>query len=100
MENKTKLTPSQLNEELRELDGWIYEDSTISRKFSLDNFSDITAFLNHLVETITEQNHHPDFSLDTSSRSINVALTTHSEHAVTRADIDFAYKLNLWIPNT
>ena len=53
-----------------------------------------------LTRTITEQNHHPDFSLDTGKRTIAVSVTTHSEGAVTRSDILFARPLNEWQPES
>ena len=53
-----------------------------------------------LTRTITEQNHHSDFSLDTGKRTIAVSVTTHSEGAVTRSDILFARPLNEWQPES
>ena len=98
-EDKTVLTAEQVDTELTNLKGWTREGTVIYRNFTMANFKDITDFLNHLVDTITEQNHHPDFSLDTGTRTIAVRVTTHSEQAVTRADMDFAYTLNQWQPN-
>lgn len=99
-ENKTVLTAEQVDTELTDLTGWSREGTVICRDFTMANFKDITGFLNHLVDTITEQNHHPDFSLDTGTRTIAVRVTTHSEQAVTRADIDFAHTLNQWQTRT
>lgn len=96
IEDKTKLTAEEVDAELASLVGWQREGTVISRAFTMTNFKDITAFLNHLVRTITEQNHHPDFSLDTGTRTVAVHVTTHSEGAVTRADLLFARTLNEW----
>ena len=98
-EDKTILTAEQVDTELANLTGWAREGTVIYRDFTMANFKDITDFLNHLVDTITEQNHHPNFSLDTGTRTISVRVTTHSEQAVTRADMDFAQTLNQWQPN-
>jgi len=95
-EDKTVFTPAEVDEELKSLAGWRRHGIIISRDFTFGNFKDITSFLNHLVRAITAQNHHPDFSLDTGKRTISVAVTTHSEKAVTRADILFARTLNAW----
>ena len=99
-EDKTVLTIEEVDEELQSLMGWSREDVVISRDFVMANFADITSFLNHLVGTITAMNHHPDFGLDTGSRTISVSVTTHSEQAVTRADINFARALNAWTPGS
>jgi 4a-hydroxytetrahydrobiopterin dehydratase len=97
-EDKTTLTLVEVDAELGTLTGWRREGVVISRAFSFANFGDITSFLNHLVGTITEQNHHPDFCLDTGKRTISVSVTTHSEKAITRSDILFARTLNQWQP--
>jgi pterin-4a-carbinolamine dehydratase len=95
-EDKGVLGVEEVDAELESLDGWSREGVIISRDFVLANFGDITAFLQHLVGTIAAQNHHPDFSLDTGTRTVAVSVTTHSEGAVTRADINFARALNTW----
>ncbi len=97
-EDKSLLSNDEVDAELKSLDGWTRDGVVISKDFVLQNFNDITAFLQHLVGTIAIQNHHPDFSLDTGTRRIAVSVTTHSEGAVTRSDIDFATTLNAWRP--
>lgn len=97
-EDKTVLTSEEVDEELKTLEGWSRDGIIISRDFVLANFKDITSFLNHLVKTITDMNHHPDFSLDTGSKTVAVSVTTHSEQAVTRSDVNFARTLNAWTP--
>ncbi len=99
-EDKSVLSAAQVEAALKSLDGWSRDGVVISRDFVLQNFKDITAFLQHLVGTIAAQNHHPDFSLDTGTRTIAVSVTTHSEGAVTCSDIDFATTLNAWRPKT
>ena len=98
IENKSVLSNDEVDAKLKALDGWTRDGVVISKDFVLKNFKDITAFLQHLVGTIAAQNHHPDFSLNTGTRTIAVAVTTHSEGGVTRSDIDFATALNTWRP--
>jgi pterin-4a-carbinolamine dehydratase len=95
-ENKTTLSDAQVDKELQTLAGWTRSEAVLARHFVFQNFEEITSFLNHLVRTITAQNHHPDFSLNTGLKMVAVALTTHSEQAITRADIQFARTLNTW----
>jgi pterin-4a-carbinolamine dehydratase len=97
-EDKTVLSAADVDRELKTLEGWTRSEAVLSRNFVFKNFRDITSFLNHLVKSITEQNHHPDFSLNTGMKMISVALTTHSEKAITRSDIQFARTLNAWKP--
>ena len=95
-EDKTTLTAAEVDAELETLSGWSRDGIIISRDFIFENFTDITSFLNHLTKTITDQNHHPDFSLETGKKTIAVSVTTHSEGAVTRSDVLFARTLNAW----
>lgn len=100
IEDKTALTEIEADAQLETLTGWGRKGVVISRDFTFANFGDITSFLNHLVRTITEQNHHPDFCLDTGRRTVSVSVTTHSEKAITRSDILFARTLNQWQPGS
>jgi len=95
-EDKTVFTIEEVDDELPSLHGWARSGVVLSKDFVMANFKDITSFLNHLVKTITVMNHHPDFSLDTGTRTIAVSVTTHSESAITRSDVDFARALNDW----
>jgi pterin-4a-carbinolamine dehydratase len=95
-ENKTALSAAHVDEELQTLEGWTRSEAVLARHFVFHTFEEITAFLTHLVRIITVQNHHPDFSLHTGLKMVAVALTTHSEQAITRADIQFARALNAW----
>jgi 4a-hydroxytetrahydrobiopterin dehydratase len=95
-ENKTALSAAQVDEELQTLEGWTRSEAVLARNFVFHDFEEITSFLNHLVSAITTQNHHPDFSLNTGLKMVAVALTTHSEQAITRADMQFARTLNTW----
>lgn len=95
-EDKTVLSSLQIDQALLSLTGWKRTGSVLSRDFIFSNFKDITSFLNHLVKTITDQNHHPDFSLDTGKKTIAVSITTHSKKAITPADLLFARTLNDW----
>ena len=97
-EDKTTLTAAEVDAELETLSGWSRDGIIISRDFVFENFKDITSFLNHLTKTITDQDHHPDFSLKTGKKTIAVSVTTHSEGAVTRSDVLFARTLNAWQP--
>ena len=99
-EDKTTLSAEEVDAEVQILTGWQRTGTINSRDFVFDNFKDITSFLNHLTRTITDQNHHPDFSLDTGKRTIAVSVTTHSEGAVTKSDVLFARTLNQWEPGT
>jgi pterin-4a-carbinolamine dehydratase len=95
-ENKTALSAAQVDEAVQTLAGWTRSEAVLARHFVFHTFEEITAFLTHLVRTITVQNHHPDFSLNTGLKMVSVALTTQSEQAITCADLEFARALSTW----
>ncbi len=94
MEDKTRLTESKLEEELRKLDGWQREFKCISRRFYIEDWKEITEFIKHIARVIEETNHHPDIIFHTATKTITVSTTTHSEGGITRADIELARRLN------
>lgn len=96
MEDKTPVAGGELQEALKELDGWVI---SITKRFRFEKWGDITRFMQHLADTIAATNHHPDVTLDTGSKSVIVTVTTHSERTVTKADLEFAKRLNEFKPN-
>ena len=96
VEDKTKLSDAELEREVAALDSWTRDGVWLQKDFVFDNFKEINAFLPHLTANIVEQNHHPEFSLDTGSKTVAVKMTTHSEGCITRADIDLARALDAW----
>ncbi len=90
MEDKTPVAGGELQETLKELDGWVI---SITKRFRFEKWSDMASFMQHLAKTIAETNHHPDVTLDTGSKSVIVTVSTHSERTITIADIDFARRL-------
>ncbi len=91
VEDKTPVAGGELQDAVRQLDGWVI---SITKRFRFDKWADLTRFLDHLAKTVEATNHHPDVILDTGSRSVIVTVTTHSERTVTRADLEFARRLN------
>jgi 4a-hydroxytetrahydrobiopterin dehydratase len=94
MENKTRLTKEEILNELKSLEGWQLEFKCITKRFYIEDWSKITAFLKHIANVIEETNHHPDIIFHTPTKSITISTTTHSEGGITMADIDLAKKLN------
>ena len=96
-ENKTPWSAAQVDDALQTLEGWTRSEAVLTRTFVFHTFEEMTAFLTHLVRTITTQNHHPDFSCNTGLKMVAVALTTQSAQALTQADLQFAHALNAWV---
>lgn len=79
---------------MENLKDWTLSGKSLFRVFCFDDWNDITNFLIFLTNLIKELDHHPDILFHTSSKSITIFLTTHSEGGVSEKDILFAQKLD------
>ena len=96
LENKVVLSEEAIQTEVEALEGWEYLSGSkeLRRVWQFDKFVPTMAFVRRLTEIMDENNHHSDLNLDSSNKTLTVTVTTHSENAVTQADVDFARALN------
>ena len=96
VENKTLIGEEEIRKELAGLEGWEYraEKRELQRVWKFRKFVPTMAFVRKLTEVMDANNHHSDIHLDSRTRTLTVTVTTHSENAVTRADLDFAKAVN------
>ena len=87
MKNETTLSPNEIQERLSNLNGWEKDGIKIGKTFVFENFKEINVFLPYLTNTIVDQNHHPDFTFDTSTKSVKLTISTHSAEAITDLDL-------------
>jgi len=85
-----KLTPDQINERLATVPEWKKIDSMISRTYKFKDFLASMEFVNRVAPLAEQANHHPD--IDIRWNKVTLALTTHSEGALTEKDFDLAQK--------
>ena len=96
IEDKIKLTTEQIDKELKNLGGWKRDGIFLRKDFVFANFKEINQFLPYLTSSIVRQNHHPDFTFVAGAKKLSIKVTTHSEGAVTRSDLNLATTLNQW----
>ena len=96
VENKTIVTEEEIRSSLADLEGWEYvaSEKALQRVWNFEKFVPTMAFIRRLTEVMDENNHHSDIALDSRNKTLTVKVTTHSENAVTRADLDFAKAVN------
>lgn len=87
-----RLTDSEINAALSELDGWKLDDGKISRSFKFANFIQAFSFMTSVAIEAEKMNHHPEWSNVYSK--VSVQLVTHDAGGVTQFDIDLARKMN------
>ena len=95
-EDKTLVTEDEIREALKDLEGWEYdrENRALQRVWEFQKFVPTMAFVRTITQVMDHNNHHSDLNLDSRSKTLTVTVTTHSENAVTRADLDFANAVN------
>jgi 4a-hydroxytetrahydrobiopterin dehydratase len=73
---------------LRDHADWSLDGETISRTFVFDGFPKAITFVTECSFAAEAADHHPD--IDVRWNKVTMALTTHSESALTTKDMDLA----------
>lgn len=68
--------------------GWETDGETITRTFTLTDFSDALGFVARVGLLAEVADHHPD--IDIRWNKVTLALSTHSERSLTAKDTDLA----------
>ena len=82
------LDDEEIEQRLDELGDWEREGDEIHKWFEFDDFSLAIGFVNDVAKMADRYDHHPD--IDIRYNEVLFVLSTHSEHGVTRNDIDLA----------
>lgn len=92
------LSIEQIDTALEDLDGWRFDDDTISRVFEFHSFREAIGFIVRISFEAEELNHHPELS--NVYNQVHMALSTHDAgDMVTALDIELARRINLisWV---
>lgn len=83
------LSKQQIEQELEQLDGWSFEDDTITKDFSFPDFKEAISFMVRVGFEAEALVHHPDWS--NVYNSVSIRLSTHDAgDKVTEKDIKLA----------
>jgi 4a-hydroxytetrahydrobiopterin dehydratase len=72
---------------------WERAGDAIVCERKLEDFAAAMAFANRVAEAAEAANHHPDILVHGYNR-VRLTLTTHSEGAITQADVDLAREID------
>ena len=86
------LTPTDLTEKLKGLDGWSQAGDAIRKEFGFQDFPEAVLFVSALVPGAEDSDHHPDIEIH--YKRVVLSYSTHSEGGVTEKDIDGAAMAN------
>lgn len=82
------LNDGEIQEKLKDLEGWTREGDEIVKHYEFDGFLDAIAFVQKVAERAESADHHPD--IDIRYSKVKLALSTHSEGGITNKDIQGA----------
>ena len=82
------LTPEQITEGLKNLDGWSLEGKTIRKEFTFSDFPEAVLFVSALVPGAEDADHHPDIEIH--YKRVVLSYTTHDSGGLTEKDLEGA----------
>ena len=83
------LTSEEIRNNLKELNEWSYENSSIQKIYSLKDFSSVLAFVVKVGLEAEKMDHHPDILIH-SWNKCKITILTHSAGGVTEKDFALA----------
>ncbi len=83
-----KLTENQIQDRLKDLPDWEYEDNAIHTTLEFENFKEVFATMTRIAFEAESLNHHPDWH--NVYNELSISLSTHDAEGVTEKDFDLA----------
>ncbi len=83
-----KLKTQEIEEKLKALKGWEFNNNAIETSFEFQNFKEAFTVMTRIAFECEAQNHHPDWS--NVYNSLNIRLNTHDAEGVTEKDFALA----------
>lgn len=95
----TPLSDAQIQDALKSLPGWRYEEGKLKRRFQFGGFNEAVSFIVRLAFEAERLNHHPE--LRNIYNRVEIALSTHDAGGrVTARDVELAKAIESfnWLP--
>ncbi|MDY8136396.1 4a-hydroxytetrahydrobiopterin dehydratase [Aquimarina sp. 2201CG5-10] len=90
-----KLSESEIQTRLKEIDGWEYKDNAIHTTFEFPDFKDAFSLMTRIAFEAEAQNHHPDWS--NVYNKLYISLSTHDAGGVSEYDFKLAKTIDALI---
>lgn len=87
-----KLTESEIQNYLQQLNGWSVQNGKLHKEFKFDNFIKAFGFMTQLALVAESMNHHPEW-FNVYNR-VTIDMMTHDANGITQLDIEFAKQAN------
>ncbi len=89
-----KLTKEQVDEALKELEGWEREGDAIVKTFTFEWFTPAMGFVAKVGLLAERNDHHPD--IDIRYKTVRLWLSTHDSGGLTERDVNLAKEIELY----
>ena len=90
--SRKKLTDTEIQNNLKKLDGWSVENGKLHKEFKFENFVAAFGFMTQLALIAESMNHHPEW-FNVYNR-VTIDMMTHDADGITELDIKFAAHAN------
>jgi len=87
-----RLSQTDIDEELKSLQGWSIKNEKLHKEFQFDSFNQAFGFMTRAAMEIEKMNHHPEWF--NVYNKITIELTTHDAGGITKNDVNLAKILN------
>lgn len=86
--SRKKLTDSEIQKKLEDLNGWTIEDDKLHKEFQFKDFITAFGFMTQLALVAESMNHHPEW-FNVYNR-VTIDMSTHDADGITELDFKFA----------
>lgn len=83
-----KLSEKEIEEKLKELEGWQYKDDSLYVVYEFDDFKEAFTTMTRIAFEAERMQHHPEWK--NSYNLLEIYLTSHDEGGVTDKDFELA----------
>lgn len=88
MTSVAKLSQSEIDQALEELDDWSLENGKLHRKIEFGDFVAAFGFMSEIALLAESRNHHPEWS--NVYNRVLIDLVTHDAGGISQKDVDLA----------
>ncbi|WP_107668280.1 4a-hydroxytetrahydrobiopterin dehydratase [Cyanothece sp. BG0011] len=92
MSNATVLSTDDLQNKLKQLEGWTEKDGKLHREFQFNSFVEAFGFMSSVALVAESMGHHPEW-FNVYNR-VTIDLTSHDAGGITNKDLELAQKAN------
>ncbi len=82
------LSEKEINDKLKDLDGWQFNDNAIHTKLEFEDFKETFSIMTRIAFEAEAQQHHPEWT--NVYNTLSISLTSHDAGGVTEKDFKMA----------